>query len=601
MRHHIERSSSRAGTEGRDSLLVLFAGVLFCFGLVLAVGAAAQTPPADAEPAATFGETVDVRVVDVEVVVTDREGDRVEGLAAEDFRVTVEGRDVPLAYFSEIRDRRAVSADGDAGVEVGQPVPTHYLVFVDGLFTFGRDRNALAKRVERQLDRLQPGDTMMLVTFDGGFPEMLVRPTDDPQRLRGALEAVKESWDRAAGLRLRRATVEDCVQKESITLGHVSQVVDAMAASMRRFGPAFADGRRVTLWITGGWMLEPHFGFGETVDCTPTFESTGLNRLANPFYGDVRGGTSRATEVDRLVGLANQAGFSIYPVDAPGSQQGARHIDPVLDEPLGGFGSPAGSAAPERGFGGQPTGGLSDPPPLGLSGLNRDLDPRAEAEKHAMLRRVARGTGGLALINSQRNRPVEIVEQDTRNYYWLGFHLPDELRRDVRNPALEIEVEVLRPGADVRARTNTLSLTVERERDLDARSVALFEADAAADPDLKTGLQVATWPGESSGFRKRRMPVEVTIPVDEVAWLPHPEGGGVIRLDVRFLVVDEDGERSEVGREEVQMRGARPPRAGDSIVYEAELLLRKGEQDLVVMVEDPVGDVAFLERLTVDP
>ena len=45
--------------------------------LALALPVAGQQPAAPEEPASIFGETIDVRVVNVEVVVTDRQGNRV--------------------------------------------------------------------------------------------------------------------------------------------------------------------------------------------------------------------------------------------------------------------------------------------------------------------------------------------------------------------------------------------------------------------------------------------------------------------------------------------------------------------------------------------
>ena len=58
------------------------AGSILILGLSLA--AASQSP----EP---FGEVIDVRVVNVEVVVTDRDGNRVAGLQPGDFRLRVDG------------------------------------------------------------------------------------------------------------------------------------------------------------------------------------------------------------------------------------------------------------------------------------------------------------------------------------------------------------------------------------------------------------------------------------------------------------------------------------------------------------------------------
>src|SRR5688572_1655329 len=59
-------------------------------------------PPSDEAVPLVFGEVLDVRVVNVEVVVTDKDGERVRGLGAKDFRLKVDGQEVPIDFFSEI-------------------------------------------------------------------------------------------------------------------------------------------------------------------------------------------------------------------------------------------------------------------------------------------------------------------------------------------------------------------------------------------------------------------------------------------------------------------------------------------------------------------
>src|SRR5947199_10341816 len=77
--------------------------------LVVAPGvrAADDVPP-------SFGESIDVRVVNVEAVVTDGQGNRVSGLKPEDFRLRVDGKEVPVEYFSEVKDGEALAAAPEA-------------------------------------------------------------------------------------------------------------------------------------------------------------------------------------------------------------------------------------------------------------------------------------------------------------------------------------------------------------------------------------------------------------------------------------------------------------------------------------------------------
>ena len=58
-------------------------------GLSMALQATAQKPKAEIP---VIGETIDVRVVNVEAVVTNPSGQRVPGLSTADFRLLVDGR-----------------------------------------------------------------------------------------------------------------------------------------------------------------------------------------------------------------------------------------------------------------------------------------------------------------------------------------------------------------------------------------------------------------------------------------------------------------------------------------------------------------------------
>src|SRR4051794_1492617 len=132
--------------------------------------------PAMAQTAAaprveTFGESIDVRLVNVEAVVTDAKGNLVRGLAAADFRLLVDGREVPVEYFTEVADGRAASSAAPAGpapaLPAGQPVGRSYLVYVADSFVLPSMRDPLLTRLERDLTLLPPGDRMAVLPFDG--------------------------------------------------------------------------------------------------------------------------------------------------------------------------------------------------------------------------------------------------------------------------------------------------------------------------------------------------------------------------------------------------------------------------------------------------
>ena len=66
--------------------------------LAALVPLATAAPGQEENAAAVFSETIDVRVVNIEVVVTDRDGNRVHGLQPSDFELLVDGEPTPIAY-----------------------------------------------------------------------------------------------------------------------------------------------------------------------------------------------------------------------------------------------------------------------------------------------------------------------------------------------------------------------------------------------------------------------------------------------------------------------------------------------------------------------
>ncbi|HEX5714943.1 MAG TPA: VWA domain-containing protein [Thermoanaerobaculia bacterium] len=160
--------------------------------------------------------------VDVEAVVTDREGNRVRGLSAGDFRLLVDGIEVPVERFAEV-------AEGTMG--------RSYLVFVDDSLSIAVQRNLVLWEIERDLDRLGPDDRMAIVAFDGERLHPLADWTGDREALAAAL----------AEARKRPAS-------ESLTRS-ATWVADAAATAMRSISPA--PGRKAMLALSGGWPAGP--------------------------------------------------------------------------------------------------------------------------------------------------------------------------------------------------------------------------------------------------------------------------------------------------------------------------------------------------------
>ena len=327
--------------------------------LGLALVARAQQAPR-APQGAEFGETIDVRVVNVEAVVTDRGGERVRGLKAGDFKLLVDGKEVPVEYFAEVAEGSAVSASGSGGpVAPGEAVGVNYLVLLDESVSIKSQRDDLLKRVKADLPLLRPADRMAVLTFDGLRIDVLAPWTQDAGVLAAAFDKARQrpTGGLAARVHLESPLSELALLADagallddgdrtapqysaffemelSILSGQMiggdaysdaHKSADAAASALRAF--AAPPGRKVMLFVSAAWTLQ-----------------------AGPrFYGAV-------------LGAANRLGYSVYPVDS--AKSGTYAI--------------------------------------------RSADA------------LARFTGGTALTPLD-NRFFKAAAQETGSYYWLGF------------------------------------------------------------------------------------------------------------------------------------------------------------------------------------
>ena len=333
--------------------------VQWAFAAVLsfALPLTGQEPPAEVP---VVGETIDVRVVNVEAVVTSAAGERVRGLSVADFRLLVDGVEVPVEYFTEVEEGASVATAPGAPVSAGEAVGRSYLVYVDDSFSLANRRNEVLEKLERDLTLLRSSDRMTVLAFDGSRIDVLCNWTGEAGKVREALARARQRPAKGGALlAYQRALGADmewiAVSAESLDSGDSDRVggpkptetaeilgalssrispeartqlgktAAATAAALRGFEAP--PGRKVMLLLSGAWSLS----------------------VAPRLYGP-------------LVESANRLGYTVYPVDA--SQSDASQVT-VLDQ-------------------------------------------------------LARATGGRAVVSATNEAFREVVA-DSGSYYWLGF------------------------------------------------------------------------------------------------------------------------------------------------------------------------------------
>jgi VWFA-related protein len=623
----------------RPELLAAWA----CGALALLAGAAAAQRD---DAAGAFGETIDVRVVNVEVVVTDEQGRRVHGLTAADFELLVDGRPVPLDYFSEIREGRAVAGPAGSVATVpalrpNAPVGTSFLVFIDDFFSIRRDRDRVLDRLEDDLAKLAPMDRVAIVAFDGTSIAKLTGWTNSSDRLTAALEEARgrEAYgldrlkermasdaargeqillrregaetfarhgeSRAAGVRQsgnirtmlqarnpqnRRGNLEDTSQDHDVrsnVLDGVSETgsdasldllnaarlerqllrsVLAAAATIRGF--ADPPGRKAMLLLASGWP-----------ESAAAFVAADLSSSGDrPSLSPDDGLLSRDALYGPLMSAANLTGYTLYPVDVPGfSPEAPGDISVAFDV----------RDEPETAL-------LSDTDPTRPIGATQAGDStfllKRETVQHSALERLAGATGGLAMINDQRDSALAAAIADTRSYYWLGV----QPRRREDDGAHDVEARLVdRSELSLRTREGYVDLSPEAEV-LTAIDTALIFGD----PPSTTPLRVRLGERERAG-RRLRVAAELAVPLDHVVFL-RKEGMWQAELEVWIAAMDETGNRSETSFQTFRIAGDYPPEPGQTYYIDTGLELRRREHRFVITVFDPRSGAILTSSGTID-
>ena len=105
---------------------------------------------------------------------------------------------------------------------------------------------------------------------------------------------------------------------------------------------------------------------------------------------------------------------------------------------------------------------------------------------------------------------------------------------------------------------------------------------------------------EPTRGRKIHVPMEIAIPLDDIALLPM--GGRFMNeLEFRVTLINEGGERSDTPIQKVQISGASEPPPGAVFVFETTLLLRSHEHRFVASLYDPLTGVVLSAQGTVGP
>jgi VWFA-related protein len=538
-------------------------------GLVLLLASAlplAAQKPAAPKPAApeTFGEAIDVSVVNVDVFVTDKKGKPVGGLRKEDFEVLEDGKPVPISNFTAesggAPSASALAKPPAAGGQAAAPErpidqQLRLVVFVDDVNLSQRNRTRILESVGRFLHTdLKPGDKVMLVRYteeldirrqftadlavlDADIAELLKLRTDlrkYEQSLGTAIRSVRYSvvGDSGYGATAEGA-MSDWAGYEGSTVRGVLNAVDSVVSWL-----AGVPGRKAILYVSDGLPLVPGLDLFTIYTRAPV-SSQNYDRtpemVAQKF--------DMTTRFRQTTAHASRNRVVFYPIEAFGTR---------IDE--------------------------------GTQGLFDDV---ALVNRQNGLRFLAEDTGGRTLFNAaDASAALARMAVDFENYYSIGY----QPQRKGDEAEHKIEVRAKSRGAQVRFR--------QWYRDKPAGE-AVAEATLAVmrfgpeDNPLGAALEIV--PGKKTG----EMLVRVKVPVAKL-YLQPQEGSRQAHLRL-YVVAGGAGSttpvrESRVATVEVPEAEAAAGTKKD-YTHEITIPLKPGNYSLGVGVRDELAaTTSYLRR-----
>lgn len=566
------------------------------------------------ELAGSFGEYLEVQLVNVEVFASDRQGRPVAGLTAEDFHIFEDGVEVEITNF------RAPIGGPVGGGEMERPgqaparsrdlvedePPLYVALFVDNVNTGPASRNRIfAQLLESLEQQLRPVDRVMVATYDGGLNirmpfsrdrKDLLRtlrevesmtsgrlfPAQREQRMLEIIEWHQEQQFQGSSgnSRFRGGGGDPCVHVGNLARQHADEVyndVQNTIGALSDFVSSLAGipGRKVLLHVSDGIpLIAGAEAWNYAIElCDGTGHAAGVpgsTNLEASMSGEGRGNRFNPTAArsdmlqydttdqwQQLAAYANAQRVVFYPMFAAG---------------------------------------LVPPNNSQMTAVRTTIRTEMERVRNDQdtLAILADETGGEAFFNTNDFRPaLAQVVDESRSSYQLAYASPhpgDGKRH-------KIEVEVDRPGISLRHR-----------KSYEAKAIG----DRVADGVLSTLLygieenplriRVET---EDDGVvvnKRSKVTVRVKVPLAGITLLPK-EGVHTGLFTVYVAAREESGGMTPVGRRSfpVRIRDAEIDGGRErEFVYEVEIELRHGRSELAVALRDEFGGETSYVTASVD-
>ena len=523
-------------------------------------------------------ENIDVRVINVDVIVTDKRGNPIHGLTQDDFEVFENNVAKPITNFYEVQGSVAKNVVGSAPVPEAPATATptedpkraipenmkrRIIFYVDNLTLSPFNRNRVFKEMQDFVrDVMRPGDEAMIATYNRSM-KVRVQFTRDHAQILSMLQSLERESGMGIANRSERKQAEDRIRDATSYYDAVAtarsyassiehdlrQSVASLNALMSTL--AGVEGKKVLVLTSEGFPMQPGrelFYFIDDIGREKGWQNVGSTMLEGMSY-------DASQLIQSVARTANANNITMYTVHAAGLTAGAdmsaensQSISPLVSN-------------------------------AAITNTTESMQLMAEM------------TGGVASVQTNNfDAAFKRISQDLDSYYSLGYRAGTE--RVDRQRYLRVKVK----NKDYRVRSRQTFVEKSMYAEMNDRVIAnlLYRGK---DNDLGILARVGSPRPSDDGYY--RVPIDVLIPMQAMTLLPQGDVEYVGGFDVYVVVANKDNDLSDVARKSHQVR---VPAAeiktlgGKFYTYTLELMMEKGLNRISVGVVDQVSNTNGFAR-----
>jgi VWFA-related protein len=521
-------------------------------------------------------ENIDVRVINVDVVVTDRRGNAVTGLTKDDFEIYENGVKKVLSNFYEVEGQKAkniaVEVPGEAPSatavkppvdEINEELKRRIIFYVDNLSLAPFNRNRVFQQMKEFVKTaMRPGDEAMVATYNRSM-KIRVPFTRDANQIISMLDAIskesglgvaaKSEWKQTQD-RIREAgNYEEAV---SIARSYASSNEHDLRQSVSSINGllttlAGVEGKKILVLTSEGFPMQPGREAFYMID--EMQREKGWNVGSSLIESLSFDGTNLIQSIGKT---ANANNIAIYPIHAAGLTGGT-----------------------------EMSAEYSNPTSMTVS-------QTASSNTVESMQVMADMTGTVASVQTNNFAlAFQRILRDLDSYYSLGYRAGTE--RVDRQRYLQVRVKN-RKDLIVRNRQTFVEKSVYAEMSDRVIANLLYRV---RENDLNVLTRIGQVLPNGDGYF--RVPVDVQIPMSSLAFLPQGDTDFAGGFDIYVVVANKDGDMSDVARKSHQIHvPASEIKAaqGKFYTYTLELLTEPGLNKISIGVVDQISNTAGFSR-----